>query len=136
MFAYILPSGLPRLQSRADQLWVANGDGTGARRLAQDLGGSLGAPAWSPDAPCLRRRLRSPVDLPRSHVSWLGETSRRVSSTTNVPAKAAGLPTVWINRRHLRPGWGATPDPQAPVTPDWAFPSMAAFADAVDVELG
>jgi FMN phosphatase YigB (HAD superfamily) len=53
-----------------------------------------------------------------------------------VPAKAAGLPTVWINRRHLRPGWGATPDPQAPVTPDWAFPSMAAFADAVDVELG
>lgn len=54
----------------------------------------------------------------------------------HVPAKAAGLPTVWINRRHAQPGWGATPDPQAPVTPDWAFPSMAAFADAVDAELG
>ncbi len=54
----------------------------------------------------------------------------------HVPAKAVGLPTVWINRRHARPGWGATPDPQAPVTPDWAFPSMAAFADAVDAELG
>src|SRR5882724_3882531 len=26
----------------------------------------------------------------------------------HVPAKAAGLPTVWINRRHARPGWGAT----------------------------
>ena len=50
----------------------------------------------------------------------------------HVPAKAAGLPTAWINRRHDRPGWGATPDPQAPVTPDWAFLSMAAFADAVD----
>jgi 2-haloalkanoic acid dehalogenase type II len=54
----------------------------------------------------------------------------------HVPAKAAGLPTVWINRRHAQAGWGATPDPQAPVTPDWAFPSMAAFADAVDAELG
>jgi 2-haloalkanoic acid dehalogenase type II len=50
----------------------------------------------------------------------------------HVPASAAGLPTVWINRRYERPGWGATPEPPAPVTPDWAFPSMAAFADAVE----
>jgi 2-haloacid dehalogenase len=42
----------------------------------------------------------------------------------------AGLPTVWINRRHDRPGWGATPAPPADVTPDWEFPSMAAFAAA------
>jgi len=52
----------------------------------------------------------------------------------HVPAKAAGVPTVWINRRYGRPGWGATPEPQAPVTPDWTFPSMAAFADAADAE--
>lgn len=52
----------------------------------------------------------------------------------HVPAKAAGLPTVWINRRHDNPGWGATPQPQANVTPDWTFTSMAAFADAVDAE--
>ena len=50
----------------------------------------------------------------------------------HVPAKAAGLPTVWINRRHAQHGWGATPEPEALVTPDWTFPSMAAFADAVD----
>jgi FMN phosphatase YigB (HAD superfamily) len=50
----------------------------------------------------------------------------------HVPAKAAGLPTAWIDRRHAQPGWGATPDPGAPVTPDWTFPSMAAFADAVE----
>jgi 2-haloacid dehalogenase len=49
----------------------------------------------------------------------------------HVPAKAAGLPTVWINRRHGRPGSGATPEPETPVTPDWTFPSMAAFADTV-----
>ena len=50
----------------------------------------------------------------------------------HVPAKAAGLPTVWINRRQDNPGWGATPAPPADITPDWTFPSMAAFADAVD----
>jgi 2-haloalkanoic acid dehalogenase type II len=50
----------------------------------------------------------------------------------HVPAQAAGLPTAWINRRHARVGWGATPAPPAPVIPDWEFPSMAAFADAVE----
>ncbi len=50
----------------------------------------------------------------------------------HVPAKAAGLPTVWINRRLGKPGWGATPAPATAVAPDWTFPSMAAFADAVD----
>ncbi len=52
----------------------------------------------------------------------------------HVPAKQAGLRTVWINRRHDRPGWGATPAPPADVTPDWEFPSMAAFASAVAAE--
>jgi 2-haloacid dehalogenase len=50
----------------------------------------------------------------------------------HVPAQAAGLPTVWINRRHGRPGWGATPAPRVGVTPDLEFPSVGAFADAVD----
>jgi 2-haloacid dehalogenase len=50
----------------------------------------------------------------------------------HVPAQQAGLPTVWINRRHAQPGWGATPEPPAPVTPDWEFPSMQAFAEAVE----
>jgi putative hydrolase of the HAD superfamily len=48
----------------------------------------------------------------------------------HVPAKAAGLATVWINRRHNRLGWGATPPPTTSVTPDWEFPSMRAFAEA------
>jgi len=52
----------------------------------------------------------------------------------HVPAKRAGLATVWINRRHDNPGWGATPVPPADVAPDWTFPSMAAFADAVDAD--
>jgi 2-haloacid dehalogenase len=52
----------------------------------------------------------------------------------HVPAQQAGLPTVWINRRHDRPGWGATPAPPADVSPDAEFPSMAAFAAAVQAE--
>lgn len=51
----------------------------------------------------------------------------------HVPAKDAGLTTVWINRRHNRPGTGATPE-AAPVQPDWEFPSMAAFAEAALAE--
>jgi 2-haloacid dehalogenase len=50
----------------------------------------------------------------------------------HVPAKAKGLPSVWINRRHDQPGWGATPDPGVAVSVDAEYPSMAAFADAVD----
>jgi putative hydrolase of the HAD superfamily len=50
----------------------------------------------------------------------------------HVPAKREGLPSVWINRRHDRPGWGATPAPAEEWAYDLEFPSMAAFADAVE----
>ncbi|HZC39824.1 MAG TPA: haloacid dehalogenase type II [Streptosporangiaceae bacterium] len=52
------------------------------------------------------------------------------------PAKRAGLPTAWINRRHGRPGWGATPPPPDGISPDWEFGSLAAFTDAVAAEAG
>jgi 2-haloalkanoic acid dehalogenase type II len=48
----------------------------------------------------------------------------------HVPARSVGLPTVWIDRRQEVQGWGATPPPGTPVTPDWTFPSMTAFAAA------
>ena len=35
----------------------------------------------------------------------------------HVPAQRAGLPTAWINRRHDRPGWGATPPPPCSFSP-------------------
>jgi len=54
----------------------------------------------------------------------------------HVPARREGLPSVWINRRHDRPGWGATPEPEGEWTFDLEFPSMAAFADAVDQACG
>lgn len=48
----------------------------------------------------------------------------------HVPASRLGLPSVWINRRHDRPGWGATPDPKVSVQPAGEFHSMADFAEA------
>lgn len=52
----------------------------------------------------------------------------------HVPAQAAGLRTVWINRygakRAASGSIGATPA-AAPVTPNWEFPTLRAFADAL-----
>jgi 2-haloacid dehalogenase len=46
----------------------------------------------------------------------------------HVPARALGLATVWINRRHDRAGFGATPP--AAAVPDATFQDMAGFAHA------
>lgn len=46
----------------------------------------------------------------------------------HVPAKQLGLSSVWIDRRHDRPGSGATPPAEA--TPDARFVDMASFAAA------
>jgi 2-haloacid dehalogenase len=45
----------------------------------------------------------------------------------HVPAKELGLTTVWVDRRHDRPGSGATPPTSA--TPDLVVPDMATLAD-------
>jgi len=50
----------------------------------------------------------------------------------HVPAKREGLRSVWINRRHDRPGWGATPEPAEEWSYDLEFHSMGELADAVD----
>ncbi len=44
----------------------------------------------------------------------------------HVPARQLGLSTVWIDRRHARPGFGATPP--AALTPEATFPDLASFA--------
>ncbi len=54
----------------------------------------------------------------------------------HVPARREGLRSVWINRRHDRPGWGATPEPLDEWTYDLEFTSMKDFADTVDQSFG
>ena len=48
----------------------------------------------------------------------------------HVPARRAGLRSVWINRRHGRPGWGATPQPSGEWGYDLEFGSLGDFAAA------
>jgi 2-haloacid dehalogenase len=50
------------------------------------------------------------------------------------PAKEAGLATVWVNRRHDRPGFGATPP--ATARPDLEVPDLATLARLVDEARG
>jgi 2-haloacid dehalogenase len=45
----------------------------------------------------------------------------------HVPAKQLGLSTVWIDRRHDKPGFGATPE--ATAIPDLTVPDMRTFAE-------
>jgi 2-haloacid dehalogenase len=50
----------------------------------------------------------------------------------HVPAKRAGLATAWINRRHDRPGWGATPEPSQAWSYDLELRSLGELAAAAD----
>jgi 2-haloacid dehalogenase len=52
----------------------------------------------------------------------------------HVPAQRLGLTTAWIDRRHDRPGSGATLPASA--TPDLTVPDMATFARLATAERG
>jgi 2-haloacid dehalogenase len=65
------------------------------------------------------------VGLPRERIVHVAQSLYH----DHVPAKRLGLRTVWINRRHDRPGSGATPPAEA--MPDATYPDMASFAAAV-----
>ena len=63
------------------------------------------------------------IDVPRERIVHVAQSLYH----DHVPAKELGLSTVWINRRHDKPGSGATPPADA--RPDLTVPSMNAFAD-------
>lgn len=46
------------------------------------------------------------------------------------PAKSIGLSTVWVNRRHDKPGFGATPPAQA--QPDLEVPDLQTLAATIN----
>jgi 2-haloacid dehalogenase len=68
------------------------------------------------------------VGLPRERILHVAQSLYH----DHVPAKALGLSTVWIDRRHGRAGAGATPPAEA--TPDATFPDMGSFAAAAAPE--
>ena len=64
------------------------------------------------------------ISLPRDRIVHVAQSLFH----DHVPAKRLGLTTVWIDRRHDRPGSGATPPAEA--SPDARYPDMASFAEA------
>jgi 2-haloacid dehalogenase len=66
------------------------------------------------------------LDVRRERLLHVAQSLRH----DHVPAKRHGLASVWINRRHDQPGWGATPEPKEDYSYSAEFPSMAAFAAA------
>ena len=104
-----------------DDLFAASNDRLGVEFdwivTAQQVGG------YKPD----RRNfevLFERLGLPRGRILHVAQSLYH----DHVPAKALGLHTVWIDRRHDRPGGGATPTADA--TPDRTYPDMATFAGA------
>jgi 2-haloacid dehalogenase len=63
------------------------------------------------------------VDAPRERILHVAQSLFH----DHVPAKALGMTTAWIDRRHDKPGFGATPPADA--TPDLVCPDMRTFAD-------
>ena len=77
------------------------------------------AGVYKPRRARLRARVRA-IGLPGSgSCMW-----PRACTTTTSPAKRLGLTTVWIDRRHGRPGSGATPPAEArhPTRPSRTWP--------------
>jgi 2-haloacid dehalogenase len=65
------------------------------------------------------------VDVPAKRILHVAQSLYH----DHVPANRFGLASVWIDRRHDRPGAGATP--VADAAPDETYPDMASFAAAV-----
>lgn len=64
------------------------------------------------------------IGLPRDRILHVAQSLFH----DHAPAQRLGMTTVWIDRRHDRPGSGATPE--AAATPNATFPDMASFAAA------
>jgi 2-haloalkanoic acid dehalogenase type II len=133
------PEALRRLSRRYKLIILSNVDRASFAGSNQRLGVVFSSILTAQDIGSYKPSPRNFAALARE-VERLGVAEGRLLHVAqslfhdHVPAKAVGLPTVWINRRSGKPGWGATPAPRADVAPDWTFPSMAAFADAVDAE--
>ncbi len=63
------------------------------------------------------------IDLPPERILHVAQSLYH----DHVTARTFGLSTAWIDRRHDKPGFGATPP--ATATPDVVAPDMASFAD-------
>jgi 2-haloacid dehalogenase len=96
------------------------------RRLGVEFDWVVTAQAVGSYKPSLRNfeTAFATLGLPRDRILHVAQSLFH----DHVPAQELGLAGVWIDRRHDRPGFGATPP--ATVTPAATFPDMASFAAA------
>lgn len=129
------PEALSRLQKRFKLIILSNIDrgyfALSKARLqidfdlvitAQDVG------AYKPDLKGFHKLLDSlgSIDVKKSQLLHVAQSLFH----DHEPAGELGIPSVWIDRRHDRDGFGATPAPRGgAVEPTWRFESMEAFAD-------
>jgi 2-haloacid dehalogenase len=127
------PAALAALGARFKLIILSNVDRSSFAGSAERLGATFDSVLTAQDVGCYKPSPRNFAAL-QQEARRLGVGEGRLLHAAqslfhdHVPARAAGLRTAWINRRLGRPGWGATPAPPVGVTPDWEFPSMAAFA--------
>src|SRR6266481_4563286 len=106
---------------------VKLGVGFDAICTAQDIG------SYKPDP----RNFRYLIDT----LAKLGFGRRQILHTAqslyhdHAPAKALGLASAWIDRRHERSGWGATMPPAGTPAYDFRFESLAEMVAAHQREL-
>jgi putative hydrolase of the HAD superfamily len=131
------PEALARLASRFRLIILSNIDRASFARSNERLGVRFDAIVTAEDIGSYKPDPRNFVAL-LSTAAGLGVAKGQLLHVAqslyhdHVPAKAIGLSTVWIDRRAGRVGGGATPAAPSDLHPDWTFPTLAAFADAVD----
>jgi len=128
---------LTRLKQRYELVILSNVDRAGFAASNCRLGVSFDAVLTAEDVGSYKPHPAN-FDALLTQAARMGHSGRLLHVAQSLfhdhlPARRAGLPGVWINRRHGRPGWGATPDPGATVEPDLEFSSLDAFVSAVDV---
>ena len=132
------PEALSRLQSRYALIILSNVDRASFARSNRRLGVNFDRIITADDVGSYKPAKRN-FEVLLEQIAMLDVTPDRLLHVAeslyhdHEPARAAGLRSVWIHRRHGVDGFGATPEPRGQVQPDWRFPSMAAFADAARV---
>jgi 2-haloalkanoic acid dehalogenase type II len=125
---------LARLARQVPLLVLSNVDEAGVRRSVERLGDPFTAiltaeaiGSYKPDPRNFAYLLGflAGRGLPRDGLLHVAQSLFH----DHAPAAAAGIASVWIDRRAGRPG-GATPPPAGAVAPTLRFTTLAAFADA------
>jgi 2-haloalkanoic acid dehalogenase type II len=131
------PGALASLGRRYRLFVLSNVDRASFAGSQAQLGVAFDAVVTAQDVGCYKPSRRG-FEVLRDRAARMGVAPGRLLHVAqslfhdHVPAKQLGLPTVWIDRRRGRPGWGATPRPESDVRPDWTFTSLTGFAAACE----